>query len=162
MPGVVLKHFTARDIVSRWDVLEAHTRATDTTAAGFFDRLVARMPFPVRAIQVDGGSEFQAVFEETCQARGIRLFVLPPALPEAERLRRARPAHSHGGVLRGHPLLPGDRRPEPRAPGLGAHLQHRPAAPGPRLSHPGRVPQPMGSSTKGGRVSPMYRTSTRD
>ena len=30
VPGVVLKHFTARDIVSRWDVLEAHTRATAT------------------------------------------------------------------------------------------------------------------------------------
>ena len=29
------------------------------------------------------------------------------------------------------PLLPVDRRPEPRALGLGAHLQHRPAAPGP-------------------------------
>ena len=37
LPGVVLKHFTARDIVSRWDVLEAHTRATATTAAGFLD-----------------------------------------------------------------------------------------------------------------------------
>ena len=44
--------------------------------AGFLDRLTAPMPFPVRAIQVDGGSEFQVVFEEACQARGIRLFVL--------------------------------------------------------------------------------------
>ena len=25
LPGVVLKHFTARDVVSRWDVLEVHT-----------------------------------------------------------------------------------------------------------------------------------------
>ena len=64
--GVVLKHFTARVIVSRWDVLEPHTRATATTAAGFLDRLVARLPFPVRAIQVDGGPEFQAAFEEAC------------------------------------------------------------------------------------------------
>ena len=63
VPGGVLKHFTARDIVSRWDVLEAHTRATATTAARFLDRFVARMPFPVRAIQVDGGPEFQAAFE---------------------------------------------------------------------------------------------------
>ena len=28
LPGMVLKHFTARDVVSRWDVIEAHTRAT--------------------------------------------------------------------------------------------------------------------------------------
>ena len=55
LPGMVLKHFTARDVVSRWDVVEAHTRATARTAAGFLDALQARMPFPVRAIQVDGG-----------------------------------------------------------------------------------------------------------
>jgi len=36
------------------------------------------MPFPVRALQVDGGSEFEAIFEEECQKRGIKLFVLPP------------------------------------------------------------------------------------
>jgi len=40
------------------------------------------MPFPVRAIQVDGGSEFQDVFEAECQKRGIKLFVLPPRSPK--------------------------------------------------------------------------------
>ena len=50
--------------------------------AGFLDRLTARMPFPVRAIQVDGRPEFQAAFEEACQARGIRLFILPLRSPE--------------------------------------------------------------------------------
>ncbi|MBI2866905.1 MAG: hypothetical protein HYX97_01050, partial [Chloroflexi bacterium] len=48
-------------------VVEAHTRATATTAAArFLDTLLARMPFPVKAIQVDGCSEFQAAFEEAC------------------------------------------------------------------------------------------------
>ena len=95
VPGVVLKHFTARDIVSRWDVLEARTRATAATAAGFLDRLVARMPFPVRAIQVDGGSEFQAVLEEAYQARGIRLFVLPPRSPKLNGcVERAQRTHT--------------------------------------------------------------------
>ena len=46
VPGIVLKHFTARDVVSRWDVVEAHTRATATTAAGFLDALQARMALP--------------------------------------------------------------------------------------------------------------------
>jgi len=82
LPGVVLKHFTARDVVSRWDVLRVHTRATATTARAFLDDLQSRMPFPVKALQVDGGSEFQAVFEEACQVRGIRLFVLPPRSPK--------------------------------------------------------------------------------
>src|SRR3990170_3562304 len=70
LPGVVLKHFTARDVVSRRDVLEVHTRATAQAAARFLDAIQARMPFPVRAIQVDGGSEFQAEFEQACQERG--------------------------------------------------------------------------------------------
>ena len=155
VPGVLLKHFTARDIVSRWDVLEAHTRATATASAGFLDRLVARMPFPVRAIQVDGGPEFQAAFEESCQVRGIRLFVLPPRSPKlngcVERAQR-----THTEEFYEVTPLPGDPRPEPRAPGLGAHLQHRPVAPSPRLSHPRPVPHPMASSAKGGRVSLMY------
>ena len=42
LPGMVLKHFTARDMVSRWDVVEVLTRATGTTAACFLER----MPFP--------------------------------------------------------------------------------------------------------------------
>jgi len=95
LPGLVLKHFTARDIVSRWDVLEAHTRATSRTASGFIDVLLRRMPFPVRAIQVDGGSEFQDVFEAECQKRGIKLFVLPPRSPKLNgHVERAQRTHT--------------------------------------------------------------------
>jgi len=79
---VVLKHFTARDIISRWDVMDVYSRATAATAAHFLDKLERRMPFNIRAIQVDGGSEFEAVFEEECQRRNIRLFVLPPRSPK--------------------------------------------------------------------------------
>jgi hypothetical protein len=35
------------------------------------------MPFPVKAIQVDGGAEFMAEFESACEKKGLRLFVLP-------------------------------------------------------------------------------------
>ena len=95
LPGMVLKHFTARDVVSRWDVVEAHTRATATTAAGFLDALQHRMPFSVQAIQVDGGSEFQAAFETECQHRGIRLFVLPPRSPKINGcVERAQRTHT--------------------------------------------------------------------
>ena len=82
LPGVVYKHFTARDVVCRWDVLEVFHRATAQAAAQFLERVVERTPFPVRAIQVDGGSEFKAQFERACQERGIRLFVLPPRSPK--------------------------------------------------------------------------------
>jgi transposase InsO family protein len=82
LPGVIIKHFTARDVVSRWDVVEAHTRATATTASRFLDTLQQRLPFGLKALQVDGGSEFAAGFEAECQQRGIRLFVLPPRSPK--------------------------------------------------------------------------------
>lgn len=82
LPGVILKHFTARDIVSRWDVVNVYHRATAATACHFLDELEARMPFPIRAVQVDGGAEFEAEFELECQRRNIRLFILPPRSPE--------------------------------------------------------------------------------
>ena len=40
------------------------------------------MPFQVKAVQVDGGSEFMAQFEQACQEKNIRLFVLPPRSPK--------------------------------------------------------------------------------
>jgi len=95
LPGVILKHFTARDVISRWDVLEAHSRATSNTASGFIDVLLKRMPFPIKAIQVDGGSEFQDAFERECQKRGIKLFVLPPRSPKLNgHVERAQRTHT--------------------------------------------------------------------
>jgi putative transposase len=94
LDGKEVKHFTARDVISRWDVLEAHERATARTAAEFLDTLQARMPFPVKAIQVDGGSEYRAQFERTCKELGLRLFVLPPHSPKLNgRVERAHRTH---------------------------------------------------------------------
>ncbi len=56
--------------------------ATAGTARDFLAELQERAPFPVRAIQVDGGSEFMAEFEAACQAEQIALFVLPPRSPK--------------------------------------------------------------------------------
>ncbi len=36
---VVLKQFTARDMVSRWDVVAVYLQAMSTTAASFLDAL---------------------------------------------------------------------------------------------------------------------------
>ena len=95
LPGMVLKHFTARDVISKWDVLEAHTRASSKTAAAFIDTLLERMPFPIKVIQVDGGSEFQDYFEAECQRRGIKLLVLPPRSPKLNgHVERAQRTHT--------------------------------------------------------------------
>lgn len=95
LPGVVFKQFTARDVVSRWDVIQAHGRATAFAASQFLETLLHRMPFPVRALQVDGGSEFAAEFEQACQQRGLHLFVLPPRSPKLNgAVERANRTHS--------------------------------------------------------------------
>jgi putative transposase len=91
LPGVILKHFTAHDVISRWNVIGVYSRSTAANAALFLDKLQERMPFAIRAIQVDGGSEFEAAFETECERRGLQLFVLPPRSPKL-----------NGGVERAH------------------------------------------------------------
>lgn len=94
-PGVVLKQFTARDMISRWDVIEVHRRATSTAATLFLDTLQRRLPFPLRALQVDGGGEFAALFEQACQQRGVKVYVLPPRSPKLNgRVERANRTHT--------------------------------------------------------------------
>lgn len=60
LPCMIFKHFIARDMISRLDVIEAYSRA----------------------IQVEGGSQFQAEFEAACAEKGSRLFVHPPWSPK--------------------------------------------------------------------------------
>lgn len=92
---LVWKQFTARDVVSRWDTVELGRRATAAAAATVLDRLAERMPFGVRAISIDNGSEFMAEFETACAARGIRLFVLPPRSPKLHgAVERANRTHT--------------------------------------------------------------------
>ena len=81
-PGKAIKHFTAYCPVARWTVGKAANRATAKAASLFLDKVVAEMPFPVEAIQVDGGSEFKAEFEQACMARNILLYELPPKRPQ--------------------------------------------------------------------------------
>lgn len=81
-PDTAIKHFTAYDPVAKWTVGRVATSATARSATALLDKLMAEAPFPVRGIQVDGGSEFRAEFEEACQTRGLALYVLPPKRPQ--------------------------------------------------------------------------------
>ena len=92
--------------MSRWDVVEVRTRATANTATDFLSTLQSRMPFPVRAIQVDGGSEFQAGFEQACQEHGgLRPFVLPPRSPKLNgAVERAQRTHTEDSMRSMTPL----------------------------------------------------------
>jgi transposase InsO family protein len=80
-PGTILKQFTAIDVVGRQGVLELASAATATLATRVLEAF-DRFPFPVRAVQIDGGSEFKGAFERACQVRGLPLYVLPPRSPK--------------------------------------------------------------------------------
>lgn len=82
LPGMERRQFTAIDVVSRCAVIGVRGTATALTAAAFLDELCTRMPVPVQAIQVDGGSEFMAEFELACRQKNIALYILPPRSPK--------------------------------------------------------------------------------
>jgi len=77
-----IKHFTAYDPVAKWTVAAVAGRATANLAAAFLDKLIREAPFAITGIQVDGGSEFRAGFEQACQDKGLDLYVLPPKRPQ--------------------------------------------------------------------------------
>ena len=81
-PGKTIRHFTGYCPVAKWTVGKAYNRATAASAKLFLDKLQADMPFKIQGIQIDGGSEFMAEFETECQARDLKLFVLPPRMPQ--------------------------------------------------------------------------------
>lgn len=91
-PGKTFKHLSLIDVTSRYAAAEVGYGATAAAVAIHLDRMRSRMPFAIKAIQVDGGSEFKADFEAYCQQHGLRLFVLPPRSPKlngmVERLQR--------------------------------------------------------------------------
>ena len=94
LPGVILKHFTARDTVSRWDVVGVYHDAKAASSADLLHKLLAEAPYKLQAIQVDGGSEFKADFERLCAELGIQLFVLPPRSPKLNgSVERAQRTH---------------------------------------------------------------------
>jgi transposase InsO family protein len=94
LPGVRRWHFTARDVISRWDVVEVHSRGTSQAAEAFLGTLRERFPFRVKALQIDGGSEFKAFFEQACQRLRIPLYLLPPRSPKLNaHVERANGTH---------------------------------------------------------------------
>ena len=90
--SVTLFSAFAIDVVSRFGVVGVRGSATAGTAKEFLGEVRARMPFGIKAIPIDGGSEFMAAFEVECQAQAIALWVLPPHRPklhgQVERMNR--------------------------------------------------------------------------
>jgi putative transposase len=82
VPNEIRYQFSARDVVSRYDAIRAYKHQTSLKAAHFLHYLRKKFPYPIRAIQIDGGSELKDQFEVECQAKKIPLYVLPPKSPK--------------------------------------------------------------------------------
>ncbi len=77
-----IKHFNAWDRKTKINVADVYSRATSGCAAKFLDEVIKEYPFKIESVQVDGGSEFMKEFEQACQDKNIKLFVLPPRSPK--------------------------------------------------------------------------------
>ena len=80
--GRTLKEFRAVCPVSKFMVTRVYSRATATNAKRFLMDLLGALPFPLLSVQVDGGSEFMAGFEDACEKLRVSLHVLPPRRPQ--------------------------------------------------------------------------------
>jgi transposase InsO family protein len=81
-PDRAIKHFTAYDPVAKWTFGHVATTASALSAKALLDKLIKEAPFPVAGVQVDGGSEFKAAFEQACADNGLTLYCLPPKRPQ--------------------------------------------------------------------------------
>lgn len=89
--GISFKHFQAWDRRSKFIDAAIYSNAKSSSAKRFLLDFVRQAPYKILSIQVDGGSEFMAEFEEACAELGIPLIVLPPSKPTY-----------NGGVERGN------------------------------------------------------------
>jgi transposase InsO family protein len=89
--GITIKHFQGWERKSKYIGAAVYSNAKASSAKRFLLDFVDRAPFLIESVQVDGGSEFMAEFEDACAERRIPLIVLPPRKPEY-----------NGGVERGN------------------------------------------------------------
>src|SRR3990167_1258735 len=92
IPGQRRYQFTASDYIAKHTARVAASAISAKSAKKILDAIGQRFPYAIKAIQIDGGSEFKAEFEKECQQRNIMLFVLPPRSPKlngvVERMQR--------------------------------------------------------------------------
>jgi len=92
--GLCVKHFQAWDRRSKFMHAKVYSHAKSSSAKKFLLDLLQNTPFKILSVQVDGGSEFMAEFEEACAHLQIPLIVLPPSRPTY-----------NGGVERGNRIF---------------------------------------------------------
>lgn len=74
--------YTAIDDCTRIRVLRLYRHLNQRSSLAFLREVKREMPFPIRKIQVDNGTEFSLDFALTCQELGIRVRYIQPRRPE--------------------------------------------------------------------------------
>ena len=74
--------YTAIDDCTRVRVLRLYKRQNHRSSLAFLRELTAALPFQIRKIQVDNGTEFPLAFALSCQDLGVRVRDIRPRRPE--------------------------------------------------------------------------------
>jgi len=78
----VIFTFAAVDFLTRKRVVTAASQLTSAAGAQFLARAQERFPFPLWAVQCDGGSEFRGAFAAAALAAGITQYTNRPNYPQ--------------------------------------------------------------------------------
>lgn len=136
--GEAILTFAAVDSFTRKRVLGAASRITSTAGAHFLARVQERLPFPVRAVQCDGGHELRGAFALAATAAGIAQYTNRPNYPQGngrvERSFLTDDQEFH--EVEGRRSVPTARscRPTELLP-VGSHCARRPPPRCPNLTH---------------------------
>lgn len=80
--GTKCFQYTAIDDCTRYRLLRLYPQKNQQTSHTFFTTLRTTLPFPIRKLQVDNGTEFPLAFALTVQQAGMRLRYIKPRCPE--------------------------------------------------------------------------------
>jgi transposase InsO family protein len=74
--------YTAIDDCTRYRVLRLYRRCNEATSLNFLHELRRGLPFPIRKLQTDNGSEFSITFALSVQEAGIKHRYIRPRRPQ--------------------------------------------------------------------------------
>jgi transposase InsO family protein len=80
--GTKCFQYTAIDDCTRYRILRLYPRKNQQTSHSFLTTLRTTLPFPIRKLQVDNGTEFPLAFALTVQQAGMQLRYIQPRCPE--------------------------------------------------------------------------------
>ena len=90
MANLLLIQFGAPDCFTRKRVVALAPRLTSQWGTAFLEKVVATFPFPVQALQSDGGSEFLGEFARAVSALKMPHYFNRPNCPQGNgRMERA-------------------------------------------------------------------------